>query len=531
MDTKVAIIGGGFLGIYALKYCIQEKLNCILFEGMDSIGGRWKYNSERSSSIYKNTCSSSSLSFLHPVDYPFAENTPEFPNHKLIYKHLVDYVEHFDLEQYIKLSTYIEKVVKVEDKWHIYIIKEGKEIKEIFDKVIICTGIHQVPLIPQEKMYENFIDPNKIIHSHNFGIRREEIKDKKVLIIGGGEAAHDIACDLSPNNEKIYMSIRNGQWFQEKKEGEVLIDLLFNRFFKSVWCSPVAHIISYMKEYLWGRGGSSIKVWEPNTNYFNSFITKGREHLMWVAKGKIEPCGKVLKIDKNEILFNDKTVEVDYIILCTGYQNTHLVKLLPDINTDKRNYKLIFNQNDTSLSYCGFARPIITSLSSISELQARLISKVYSDVVSLPSKEEMIKDKEQYNININNERLNYLINPYIYSDEIADLIGCRPNLNKLFFTDHILWRQLFFYPWSHFHYTINSKDEKVRRISRENLCKLQKSITGKRLKGFTVFLLTLIILTILLLIAALIGIIFGFVKAKPYITQAFYVLLFLLIPI
>ena len=172
----------------------------------------------------------------------------------MIYEHLENYIENFELSEYIKLSTYVEKVIKEKKKWNIFYIEGGKEIKEVFDKVIICTGIHQVPFIPLEKEYENFIDPNKIIHSHNYGIRREEIKDKNVLIIGGGEAAHDIACDLAPNNKKLYMSIRNGQWFQEKKEGDILIDLLFNNFLKYIWCNPVAHIISYMKEYIWGRG-------------------------------------------------------------------------------------------------------------------------------------------------------------------------------------------------------------------------------------------------------------------------------------
>lgn len=531
MDTKIAIIGGGFSGIYALKYCIQEKLDCTLFEGTDSIGGRWKYNSKMPGSIYKNTCSSSSLPFLHPTDFSFPDDTPEFPHHNLIFQHLENYVEHFELTEHIKLSTYVEKVVKKKkkNKWNIFYIKDGHEIKDVFDKVIICTGIHQVPLIPKEKKYENFIDPDKIIHSHNFGIRREEIKGKRVLIIGGGEAAHDIACDLAPNNEKIYISIRNGQWFQAKKEGDVLIDLIFNRFLKNIWCKPLAHVIAYMKEYVWGRGGSNIKVWQPTSNYFNSFITKGREHLMWVSKGMIEPCGSISDIEKNEITFEDKTVIVDYIILCTGYQNTHLLKLLPDINMDKNNYKLIFNTKDSSLSYCGFARPIMTSLSSISELQARLISQVYSGNVNLPSKQDMEKDKEYYLIE--NERINYLINPYIYCDELGNLIGCRPNLHKLFFTDHILWRQLFFFPWSQFHYTVTSKDDAIKKIAKEHLSTLQKSITGQRLKRYTVFLLTFMILVILIAIAIIIGLVFGFVKAKPYITKAFYVLLFLVIPI
>jgi hypothetical protein len=202
---------------------------------------------------------------------------------------------------------------------------------------------------------------------------------------------------------------------------------------------------------------------------------------------------------------------------------------LPDINIDETNYKLIFNKKDPSLSYCGFIRPIITSLSSISELQARLISQVYSGKISLPSKKIMVNDKESYIIN--NNRINYLVNPYIYSDELAELIGCRPNLMKLFFKDHILWRQLIFYPWSQFQYVLNSENQNVINLAKKHLSNLQNSLTGIRLKKYTVAIFSFIILVILLGIGILIGLIFGFVKAKPYITKAFYILLFLIIPI
>ena len=65
----------------------------------------------------------------------------------------------------------------------------------------------------------------------------------------------------------------------------------------------------------------------------------------------------------------------------------------------------------------------------------------------------------------------------------------------------------------------------------KKLTKLQKTVTAERLKRYTITLFTLLILIILLSIAIIIGLIFGFVKAKPYITKAFYVLLFLVIPI
>ena len=98
MNTKVAIIGGGFSGLYSLKYCIQEGLDCKLFESSDSIGGVWKYR-EEPGGVFKNTYVSSSLNFLHPTDYPFSKETPHFPHHSIIYKHLLDYAKNFDLKR------------------------------------------------------------------------------------------------------------------------------------------------------------------------------------------------------------------------------------------------------------------------------------------------------------------------------------------------------------------------------------------------------------------------------------------------
>ena len=122
MNIKVAIIGGGFSGIYALKYCIQEKLNCHLFESSNSIGGVWKYNKKKSGGVLKNTYASSSLTFLHPTDYPFPDETPEFSHHSIIYDHLVNYVKYFDLNKHIQFNTSITNITKKKNKWIYFII-------------------------------------------------------------------------------------------------------------------------------------------------------------------------------------------------------------------------------------------------------------------------------------------------------------------------------------------------------------------------------------------------------------------------
>ena len=203
MNTKVAIIGGGFSGLYSLKYCIQEGLDCKLFESSDSIGGVWKYR-EEPGGVFKNTYVSSSLNFLHPTDYPFSKETPHFPHHSIIYKHLLDYAKNFDLNKHIVLNTPVKKTIKDDKKWVVYYDKDNKETSEIFDKVIICTGIHQIPkLVKDDNILKKFQNQDNIIHSHYYEQNKDKFKDKNILIIGGGETAHDIAVDLANISKKV----------------------------------------------------------------------------------------------------------------------------------------------------------------------------------------------------------------------------------------------------------------------------------------------------------------------------------------
>ena len=516
MDIKVAIIGGGFSGIYALKYCVQEKLKCKLFESSDSIGGVWKYNKNQSGGVLKNTHASSSIAFLHPTDFPFPEDTPELPHHSLIYEHLEKYIDHFNLRKYIQLNTYIKHIIKKNNKWIVTYFKNENEINEIFDKVIICTGIHQKPHIPKDKYYENF-PKEKIIHSHYYEENKEKFKDKNVVIIGGGETAHDIACELAIYAKHVHMSIRNGQWFQGKIiSTDEVADLYFNRFMYYIWGKPYQALIGWTNELAWGNGGTGVKEWQPKTPYSTSFLSKGREHIIWISKGKITPCGKITTIKDNIVNFETCNVAADYIILCTGYENTHLKTLLPKTDYDKHKFKLVFDPDDLSLSYCGFIRPIITSIPLICELQARVISKVYSNQIQLPEKNEMMKII-QTDLNIRKQkfqkdwhRLKYLVIPYSYSDELASLIKCKPNMLKLFFTNNYLWRIVFFYPWSQFHYTINSDNEEIRKIALHQLEKNKNCLSGQRLRYLADFGTFGIILCILIIIGCLSFFIYGY---------------------
>ena len=93
------------------------------------------------------------------------------------------------------------------------------------------------------------------------------------------------------------------------------------------------------------------------------------------------------------------------------------------------------------------------------------------------------------------------------------MIGCKPNLWKLFFTNHNLWRMLVIFPWNQFQYTCTSTDDKVRKIAIEQLEEIRDSQSGQKLKLWANVGLAIVGIILILILGILIGIIFGFVKA------------------
>jgi len=61
----------------------------------------------------------------------------------------------------------------------------------------------------------------KWMHADTYKYTTPEMEGKRILIVGGGESASDIAtevCDVSKHGE-TYLSIRNGQWFHDRTVG------------------------------------------------------------------------------------------------------------------------------------------------------------------------------------------------------------------------------------------------------------------------------------------------------------------------
>ena len=96
-------------------------------------------------------------------------------------------------------------------KWEVTTEKDGTENKVIFDALVVCNGHHWNPRMPQ---YPGHFE-GKLMHSH--AVKRfSDFKDQKVLVIGGGNSACDVAVESSRVAASVDLSWRRGYWVAPK---------------------------------------------------------------------------------------------------------------------------------------------------------------------------------------------------------------------------------------------------------------------------------------------------------------------------
>jgi dimethylaniline monooxygenase (N-oxide forming) len=209
--SKVAVIGSGVTGLVTLKNLLEEGFDATAFESRDTIGGLWKYTTEREIvSVLETTVSNKSRFKNSYTDFPFPENSPAFPKAAQVQDYLESYADRFDLLSHTHLRTKVLRVTRnyADAKWTLHLREgEGSETTTNFDKVVVCSGEwgkQRIPSFAGRSLFKG-----EVIHSQAFK-RPSEFKGKSIAVHGIGNNAADIATALVGHASKIYLSHRGG---------------------------------------------------------------------------------------------------------------------------------------------------------------------------------------------------------------------------------------------------------------------------------------------------------------------------------
>lgn len=265
-------------------------------------------------------------------DFPPPSELPNYMKHSLYMDYIKSYVDNFKLSSYIKLKHEILNCKPYYDNNNnqVYWLIKVKNLitneiyEEKFDNVLVATGHHNTPYIPNFKDQDKF----KGIMIHSLHVKDiltdKRFVDKNVLVIGIGNSALDAANDLALVAKRCYLSSHRGTWFISRLQPDGLYD------FKAK---------SRYHQWLFDHLGTKnidrelIKRFKRNTNHKLLGLEpkhKPSEQVpaindlfpFRVFTGGINLKSLVTKFNENGVFFEgeeDKEYQIDSVIFATGY--------------------------------------------------------------------------------------------------------------------------------------------------------------------------------------------------------------------
>ena len=376
MGKRICIIGAGPSGITAAKNCMQAGLDFVVFEKNDKVGGNWVFNSKTGhSSVYENTHLISSKSWSEFEDYPMPEDYPDYPNHIQLQQYFEGYAKHFGIYSKIKFDHAVNKVTRQGDgNWLVnYTDKNGSAQSEIFEVLMVSNGHHNVPKYPT---YPGEYT-GKFLHSHDFKGVDESWRDKRVLVIGAGNSACDIAVEAARVSKVVHMSMRSPQWIFPK--------FIFGQP-GDVFAARTRWLPRKLRQY-----GLKILVrliLGPYTRYnlpenttlpLNTHPTLNSDLLDYIRHGRIKPRGAIKSFSGLTVNFTDGSSEdFDIICACTGFwtELPFFDKSFIDFkNLEKVPlYKKMMHEKYENLYFIGLFQPI-GCIWPLADYQAKLATQ------------------------------------------------------------------------------------------------------------------------------------------------------------
>lgn len=397
---RTAVIGAGISGLTTSKMLTDYGVDFTCFEMSDRVGGNWAFDNPNGlSSAYRSLHIDTSRHQLSFRDFPMPDDYPDFPHHTLIKKYLDDYAEAFDLNRHIEFENAVTHARRLDDGGWELETQRGETRR--FDLLVVGNGHHWDPRFarfPGEFTGET-------IHSHHYIDPRTplDLTGKRILIVGIGNSAADIAVELSSRTlgNTVVISTRSGAWIVPKYVAGQPSD----KYFKLSPHIPYSWQRKFMQTFQPISAGrpENFGLPTPNHKFFESYPTQSVELPFRLGSGDLTAKPNISRLDGATVHFDDgSAADFDVILYATGYNITFPFFdedfiSAPDNRIDL--YKRMFYPGIDDLVFVGFAQPTPTLFPFV-EAQSRLIGAWARGQYRLPPVDEMrqaiVADQEFY---------------------------------------------------------------------------------------------------------------------------------------
>ena len=392
----VCVIGAGLSGLTASKALKDRGIPFECFEMSDRVGGNWAYgNPNGKSSAYRSLHIDTPKQLLQFEDLPMPDDWPDFLHHTRVFEYLNRYADTFGLREHIRFETAVDHVERLPEGGY-RVTVDGEE--RHFDAVIVGNGHHWDPRLPDPPFPGDF--EGESLHAHHYIDPSDPIEcsGKRVLVVGIGNTAADIASELSHPGvtEKTFLSTRSGAW--------VVPLVMFGK--------PLAYLVktapgiplklqrrlSHLIMTKLVGNPEDLGLPRPNHRFLEAHPTTSNDLLWRLQTGDLTAKPNISRFDGRTVAFEDGTSEeIDVIIYATGYKVTFPF-LDEDFISAPENrlplFKRVFKPGLPDLAFVGLAQAIPTLFPFV-EAQSKWVAEYFAGDYRLPDPTEMERTIER----------------------------------------------------------------------------------------------------------------------------------------
>jgi len=316
---KVCVVGAGPSGLTALKAMLDRGLEAECFEQADRIGGLWALHVRigdgglGKTSAYRSLHINTSREQTQFSDFPMPPHYPDYPTRAQICDYLEQYAEHFSLAPRIRLNAAVAHIAPREPGYAVT-LASGAELH--YDAVVIANGHHADPYWPE--LAGSFDGP--LLHARDYldPDHPVELRGRRVLVVGFGNSAVDIASELAYSDAVVTLSVRRGAHVIPKWVGRKPVD-------------QTSLLPRWLPRRL--RRGISQRLLELSLGDLQAFGLPKPDHGLGEAHPtlsselphlirtrRVVPRPAMVRVAGKSAYFSDGSeAVVDAIVMCTGY--------------------------------------------------------------------------------------------------------------------------------------------------------------------------------------------------------------------
>lgn len=205
-----AIIGAGPMGLCTARQLLKHGIDFVGFELHADVGGLWDIDNPHST-MYESAHLISSKGTTQFNEFPMRADVAPYPHHSEMRRYFRDYARQFGLYSHYQFNTRVVEVQRLENGWKLVSEHDGVQRDWLFDGVLIANGTLHTP--NQPSLPGRF--DGELLHSSDYR-SADVFAGKRVLVVGCGNSACDIAVDAVHRAASVDLSTRRGYYFLPK---------------------------------------------------------------------------------------------------------------------------------------------------------------------------------------------------------------------------------------------------------------------------------------------------------------------------